>query len=330
MNSKIIFFLFIWSITVSCTPWADRKQASVVFYNVENLFDTIDDPHVNDNEFLPDSKKEWTTERYQKKLNDIAKVLTGINPADLPEVIGLCEVENLSVLQDLVNTPAMAKGKYRIVHHDSRDARGIDVALLYRPAEFKLISSEAIDLDAGFRTRDILHVHGKFGADEIHFFVNHWPSRVGGAEESEPRRIAVAQVLKNKVDELLDQNPSSKIIIMGDMNDEPDNPSLLQTLGAKAPGNGGNLVNLMFPLYEQNQGSYKYRGDWNMLDQLIVTNPLLDGKGFVTIVPGNIYQDEWMLYVNRNGEISPNRTYSGSTYTGGVSDHFPVYLKLSR
>ena len=327
---RTLLFLIILITTVACQSSEKRKQATVVFYNVENLFDTVDDPHCNDNEFLPESNKKWTVERYQKKLEDISRALTEINPEDLPEVIGLCEIENQTVLEDLTQTPAMARGEYSIVHQDSPDPRGIDVALLYRPAEFKLISYEVLSVDPGFKTRDILHVFGKLGRDKMHFFVNHWPSRIGGLEKSEPKRIAAAQTLRNKVDQLLAEDPSAKIVIMGDMNDEPANNSLLVTLGAKAPGNEANLINLMLPLDEQNQGSYNYRGDWNMLDNLIVSAPLLEGRGFQTKAPGTIFHRPWMEHKNKKGEISPNRTYGGPQYYGGVSDHFPVYMQLTR
>ncbi len=330
MKLKIVLLLLLWMAVVSCQSSVGKKHATVVFYNVENLFDTVDDPHINDNEFLPDSKKEWTAERYQKKLDDIARVLTDINKEDLPEIIGLCEVENQTVLEDLVNTKAMLPGEYRIVHQDSPDARGIDVALLYRPDEFKVISFEALKVDPGFRTRDILHVFGKLDGEKIHFLVNHWPSRIGGLQKSEPNRIAAAQVLRNKVDQLIAEDPMAKIIIMGDMNDEPANNSLLLTLGAKAPGSETVLTNLMIPLDEQDLGSYNYRGNWNMLDNLVVSAPLLNGNGFQTTAPGTIFHEEWMEYKNKKGEISPNRTYGGPNYYGGVSDHFPVFLELNR
>ncbi|MGD9931684.1 MAG: endonuclease/exonuclease/phosphatase family protein [Mangrovibacterium sp.] len=330
MKMKFVLLLLLGISAVSCQSSAKRKQATIVFYNVENLFDTVDDPHKNDNDFLPESDKQWTTERYQKKLDDIATVLTNINPDELPEVIGLCEIENLTVLNDLAKTKAMSKGNYRIVHQDSPDERGIDVALFYRPTEFKLISHETLTVNPGFKTRDILHVYGQLGGDKIHFFVNHWPSRIGGLDKTEPNRMAAAQVLKNKVDELLARDPGTKIIIMGDMNDEPGNASLLSTLGAKAPESNAGLTNLMFPLKEKKLGSYNYRSNWNMLDNLIVSNSVLNGKGFVTTAPGFIFREEWIEYKNKNGTVSPNRTYGGPNYYGGVSDHFPVYLKLSR
>ncbi len=308
---------------------------TVAFYNTENLFDTEDDPHKDDNEFLPGSEKKWTEERYRKKLNDIARVFSEIDTINLPIAIGLCEIENRKVLEDLIATGKLSSGKYAIAHQESPDIRGIDVALLYRADQFKLAGFEAIPIifkeDPGHKTRDILHVSGKIGKETFHVFVNHWPSRIGGTDESEQNRIFVASVLKQKVDEVLKEDPSANIIIMGDMNDEPQNKSLLETLAAKAPGSGVQLVNLMLPLDEQNLGSYNYRNEWNMLDNLVVSNSLLDGKRLdVEGAQGHIFRKGWMEFKSNRGAVSPNRTYGGSNYYGGVSDHFPVYLVLRK
>ncbi len=311
-----------------------EPSLTVAFYNTENLFDTEDDPYKNDNEFLPGSKKKWTDERYRKKLDDIARVISEIDTTDLPVLIGLCEVENRKVLDDLILTGKLA-GRYSVAHYESPDIRGIDVALLYRNDCFRLDGTEAIPIvfnnAPNYKTRDILHVSGKIKKEEFHLFVNHWPSRIGGIDKSEPRRIFVASVLKQKVDEVLTEDPSANIIIMGDMNDEPDNKSLLETLAAKAPGSGSQLVNLMLPPDKQNKGSYNFRGNWNMLDNLIVSRSLLDGKGFdVKGAQGYIFRKKWMEFKNNRGTVSPNRTYGGSNYYGGVSDHFPVYFVLKK
>ena len=248
-------------------------------------------------------------------------------------MIGLCEVENRKVLGDLISTGALAAAQYSVAHFESPDMRGIDVALLYRGDRFLIDKTEAIPIhfteEPNYKTRDILHVSGKIKKEEFHLFVNHWPSRIGGNEKTEPNRVFVATVLKQKVDEVLAQNPAANIIIMGDMNDEPENKSLLETLAAKAPGSGSTLVNLMLPLDEQDKGTYNFRGNWNMLDNLIVSCSLLNGKGFdVEGRQGYIFRKEWMEYKNKRGAVSPNRTYGGPNYYGGVSDHFPVYFVL--
>ena len=334
---SIIAFAFLLLVSCSNGKYKKKRNLTVAFYNVENLFDTVDDPHKNDNEFLPGSKKKWTETRYTKKLEDLAKVLSSINKNELPEIVGLCEVENKKVLTDLVNTKYLSEGNYKIVHYESPDFRGIDCALIYRPDEFKVLKSFAVKVQfkdkPGYSTRDILYVKGKTkNRETLHIFVNHWPSRIGGVAKSEPRRVAVATILKSKIDSVLAESPKANIIVLGDMNDEPSNSSLAQVLGAQKPGTqNSRLINLMYPVHENKMGSYNYRGNWNMLDNIVVSESLLDNKGFrCTPEKGFVFHKEWMEYKNRKGEISPNRTYGGPNYYGGISDHFPVYFNLTR
>ena len=315
----------------------NKRNLTLVFYNVENLFDTVDDPKKDDAEFLPGSEKKWDHIKYSKKLDDLSKVLSSVNPNELPEIIGLCEVENREVVSDLAKTGNLAKGKYRVVHHENPDTRGIDCALLYRPNEFRVVTHFPVRIqfknEPQHKTRDILYVKGKtLNREEFHIFVNHWPSRIGGVAETEHNRVEVAQVLRSKIDSVLLQNPEANIVVMGDMNDEPENKSLHETLSAKKPGTpGAKLVNLMFPDDLQEKGSYYYRGNWNMLDNLVVSSGLLDDTGFKCIEQkGFIFQQKWMEYKDRNGQISPNRTFGGPNYYGGASDHFPVYFMLKR
>ena len=314
-----------------------KRNLTVVFYNVENLFDTENSQGVNDAEFTPESEKKWTPERYQKKLEDISRVLSSVNQKELPEIIGLCEIENRKVLNDLVKTETSAGGEYEIAHFESPDFRGIDVVLLYRPDEFKVTWSAPVKVsfaeEPDFTTRDILYVKGEtINREEFHIFVNHWPSRIGGLEQTERKRIAVAQLLKSKIDSVQNVNPEANIIVMGDMNDEPSNKSLNEVLSAKRPETeNASLINLMYPVHEAKQGSYNYRGNWNMLDNIIVSPGLLDNKGFQSVEKqGFVFREQWMEYQNDKGEISPNRTYGGPNYYGGVSDHFPVFFQLKR
>ncbi len=331
--------LFVAIVLNSCSTgkYKNKRNLTVAFYNVENLFDTKDEPGKNDVEFTPEGRNKWDEKRYNKKVDDIAKVLSSINKNELPEMIGLCEIENQKVLEDLVSDKYLAPGKYNIVHYESPDNRGIDCAFLYRPDEFKVIFSRPIHVsfagEPDFHTRDILYIKGKtLDREEMHIFVNHWPSRIGGAEQSEYARVTVATLLKSKIDSVQKENPSAEIIVMGDMNDEPSNKSLAEVLGAKKPGStNSGLVNLMYPIHEAKKGSYNYRGTWNMLDNLVVSSNLLDDKGFrCSENQGHVFHQEWMEYKNANGEISPNRTYGGPNYYGGISDHFPVYMSLRR
>jgi len=333
---KIIWLLVAASwISASCSSQKKmlRKEYTVVSYNVENLFDTEDDPKIPDEEFLPESEKKWNNERYQKKLDDLAKVISEVNPLETPEIVGLVEVENRTVLEDLIRNAALNDHKYAIIHEESPDYRGIDVALIYRKDAFSEIMHEVLPVvfpdDPEFKTRDILHVVGKVRNKTVHVFVNHWPSRIGGDEKTEPKRVLAASVLKKRVDLLLALDPKARIIIMGDMNDEPANRSLMETLGEKSPNSGANLVNLMMPDDTAGLGTYFYSGTWNMLDNLVVSGEMINGKKVrVENQKGYIYSNDWMIYTNKNGDKTPNRSYVGNKYVGGVSDHFPVYFKM--
>ena len=314
-----------------------KRNLTVVFYNVENLFDTENNSGSNDGEFTPKSEKMWTEGRYHKKLEDISKVLSSVNKNELPEIIGLCEIENRKVLDDLVKTNLLARGKYEIVHFESPDFRGIDCAMIYRPDEFTVIKSIPVNVsfadDPEYTTRDILYVKGETNnREEFHIFVNHWPSRIGGLEQTEPKRIALARILKSKIDSVQNLNRKANIIVIGDMNDEPSNKSLNEVLEAKSPEvKNAELVNLMFPDHKNKKGSYNYRGNWNMLDNIIVTSGLLDNKGFQIVEKqGFVFSETWMEFKDKNNGITPNRTYGGPNYYGGVSDHFPVFIELSR
>lgn len=333
MKKSLLISFIALLFFVSCKQQTDHF--TIAFYNTENLFDTIDDPNKKDDEFTPNSKKQWNEKRYQKKITNIAHVLSSIDKESLPTLIGLCEVENQKVLEDLVASPALAKGNYSIAHIESPDIRGIDVALLYRSNDFKIKQKEAIPIyfpgELDYKTRDILHVSGKIGKENFDVYVNHWPSRIGGMKKSEPKRVLVASVLKKKIKKVLRNDPETNIIIMGDMNDEPTNKSLLKMLDAKAPEAGSEFSNLMFYLDQQNLGSYNYRGNWNMLDNLIVSASLLNHSGWdVENAKGYIFRKKWMEYTNKKGETSPSRTYGGPNYYGGISDHFPVYFILKK
>jgi predicted extracellular nuclease len=337
---RISLFVILLLVFLSCSPWknANRRNMTVVFYNVENLFDLEDEPGKRDEAFTPEGEKEWNMGRYQKKLTDISNVIGSVNEGDLPEIVGLCEVENEKVLKDLINTGLLKHGEYQIIHHESPDVRGIDCALIYRPAEFKVTDYFALPVffedDPEYKTRDILYVKGRTrNREEFHLFVNHWPSRVGGVEQTRLKREQAAKVLKSKIDSVTQVRSSrAHILVMGDMNDEPEDESLQKVLKAQKPADFNNgLVNLMFPAYEKGRGSYNYRGEWNMLDHIIVSSGLLDEKGFRCVeLKGFVYHRDWMEYTSSEGNMRPNRTYGGPAYYGGVSDHFPVYIRLRR
>jgi len=309
------------------------KTAIVVFYNVENLFDTLNDPLTNDDAFTPDGKNGWNTNRYKDKINKISSAIRGID--DLyPTMIGLCEVENKAVLKDLTSSASLKLGNYEIIHFDGPDKRGIDVALLYAKKKFKPSYREAIRInlpDSARSTRDILYVKGRLrNGPELHIFVNHWPSRHGGVKSSEHKRIAAANSLRKQIDSLQTVDPGVHIICMGDFNDYPENNSIAETLGKGKEQTSLPLCNLMKYPSKALRGSYNYRGQWGFLDQIIVSCSLQNSElpNVLDRATAAHYTPE-MIYTNKNGEDYPNRTYGGSNYYGGFSDHLPVYTVLA-
>lgn len=316
----------------------DKAKLQVAFYNVENLFDTEDDPLTEDDEFTPHSAKNWSKERYQDKLDKLAKVIDGIGKGKTPAIIGLSEVENAQVMTDLIQKTPIPDS-YQVVHYDSPDVRGIDVGLIYDSEVFKLIDDKKYSIQFPFdplvKTRDILYVKGSIKEDTIHLFVNHWSSRRGGQEASEPKRVTAAKVLRTVLDSVFMSDEDAKVLIMGDFNDEPTNKSVLETLKAKPDTalhslKPFDLCNMSYTLKQQSYGTYRYKGNWNMLDQMIVSGSLVNDKNGLRIAEttARIFQEPWMMYEDRKYGPSPSRTYGGPNYYGGYSDHLPTYLNL--
>lgn len=337
---KKALLLFITTLICLSSFSKGKKDITVVFYNVENLFDTINHPDKRDNDFTPMGKLQWDTRRYNDKLSKLSYVLSSINKEKLPEIIGLCEIENKEVIEDLIGQERLKKENYRIAHSESPDKRGIDCALIYNKRDFKYLKHETINIEfpweKEYKTRDILYVQGLVGRkDTLNIFVNHWPSRRGGQEKSEPNRVFVAKQLRKAVDAIQAKNPFAKIIIMGDFNDEPTDKAVKEILKAdnnRDTNNPMDLYNLMYDLQINGEGSYNYRGDWNMLDNLIVSNSLLSGlRGYQTLHnAGRIYRNKHICYKNKKGDYTPSRTFGGPKYYGGFSDHFPIYFKLKK
>ncbi len=335
---KRILIIPLVALSVFVYGQKSGQEFTIVFYNVENLFDTEDEPLKEDDEFTPASEKGWDQEKYEKKLEDIAHVLSSVNPSGLPEIIGLGEIENQKVLDDLIVLKSMKKGNYSIVHSESPDKRGIDVALLYAADCFTVSNYKTIPVifpfDSSETTRDILYVTGnEKNGETFHFFVNHWTSRSEGQRETEPKRIFAAVALRKEIDVLMNRDPQAKIVIMGDFNDEPTNRSINEMLLAnnkRKNATSREFYNLMYDLHNiNNSGTYFYRGNWNMLDQIIVSQSLIRDRlnYHADFDGGKILKEEWMLYKDQeSGEYVPNPTYKGSEYDGGVSDHLPVYV----
>lgn len=323
LEAVIVMFTLV--VMNSCTTGqkavgSKSATAVVAFYNVENLFDTIDDPLKMDEDFTPNGKLQWNAARYHEKLNRISEVMDML-PGDLPVFIGLCEIENNSVLQDLVKEPALQvsakKENYHIVHADSPDERGIDVAALYDASVLKDVTFQyftiALPDPKDPYTRDLLYVRGKMDNEWIHFFVNHWPSRSGGQAESEPNRIAVAQMLKAKVDSVMAADANAQIIIMGDFNDHPVDKSLKEVLGASESQDAA-LFNHMYSIHVGGKGSYFYKGEWGALDQMITSHTLMQEKGwYVAVGSAGVLRDEKILFRDKDGVARPSRSYAGDS-----------------
>ena len=311
----------------------------IMTYNVENLFDTKDDPDKQDEQFLPWGINKWTYERYLTKLRRIFKVISNVSEWEYPEIIALTEIENRIVLEDLIQLTPLVESDYGIIHEESPDARGIDVAFLYRHSAFRPLTHEKLPVsmpqDPNFKTRDILYVQGLISKDDtLHFFVTHFPSRLGGEAYSEPKRIKAATVIRAKVDSILGVNPEAKIIVTGDFNDEPSNKSIHEVLRGQASlenAQPGDLFNMMYDAHNKGYGTYKFQSQWNMLDQYIISPALLNNRSsvYTTTESGKIFQPDW-LSINDDAYpgLKPNRTYSGPNYIGGYSDHYPIFMDL--
>jgi len=336
----IILFCSCTSTQQTTTPpLSEADTLRGVFYNVENLFDTENEPGKNDQDFLPSSEKEWRKGRYQRKVKDVASVLAAIVQEREFAFAGLAEVENEKVLRDLIDEPALDEYPLSIIHHNSPDERGIDVAFLYNDDYLTPIDHRAIPVtfpfDTADKTRDILYIEAAIAnTDTMHFFVNHWPSRNCGVEASAPYRVQAAKTLKKQVQALKNENREADILIMGDFNDEPTNKSIQEVLGAqtyRSRDQAFYLYNLMSQFIERtSMGTYNYRGEWNLLDQIITSSPAFTETDGVYVAPqsAGIYKAPWLLYEKESGTKVPNRTYGGPTYYGGYSDHLPVFVDL--
>lgn len=318
------------------------QNVSVIFWNVENLYDPYDDTTKLDDEFTSTGAKHWNWTKFKRKLNYVAKTLMAAGKWEAPAIVGLCEVENRYAMNKLIYETPLKRWKYKCVHHESPDLRGVDVALLYRPDQFSILTSRSISIrfpfDTNAQTREILMVSGiLFGSDTLTLFVNHWPSRRGGFLGSQPRRNWVASVLHKLVDSVQQSIPAANILIMGDFNDEPEDESLKHVLGAHTgmvPAHHDTLFNLMgIRNKKRPEGTLKYRDQWSTFDQFIVSGALMLGLS-------GLYADNKDVIIYRSDfllEEDPiyfgeklNRTFTGPRYHGGFSDHLPVQVKISR
>lgn len=344
---KNLLFVFGLLISSSLHVLAQNSYqvAGVGFYNLENLFDTINDPKISDEEFLPQGDKKYTNKIFQHKLGQLSSVISEVGTTITPDgfaILGVSEVENRWVLEQLVQQPAIAKRNYQIEHYDSPDNRGVDVGLLYNPRYFTVLSSEPLEVkltdDKGkalYPTRDVLYVKGLLLGEETHIYVNHWPSRRGGEEASAPRRQQAARVVRNSIDEVLQANPHAKIIVMGDLNDDPVNVSVAKVLNANGKLNtleDGQLYNPFMNFYKKGIGSLAWNDSWNLFDQIIVSQGFLGDEASKKFFfkKAEVYNQAYLTQKSGNFKGYPWRTYIGNEYAGGYSDHFPTIIYLYR
>lgn len=342
--NTIIIGAVLFFTTLSVFAQQRYKIGLVGFYNLENLFDTIDDPKKNDAEFLPDGVKKWDSHKYMTKLNNMAYSISTIGTdskdrfysPDGVAVLGLSEMENRQVLEDLVAQPYIKDRNYQIVHYDSPDRRGIDVALIYNPRYFKLINSKSYRLTVPEKpnsvSRDQLVVTGIFDDEEMSFIVMHWPSRYGGEKRSVPNRMAAAKLCRHIADSILAEKPDAKIIMMGDFNDYPTNKSVTEELRAKGnvkDMNEDDFFNPMYELHQKGIGTNYYHDIRGVLDQTVITSSLLktDFSTYQMYEPV-VHDKEFLKQHSGRYKGYPWRTFSGGVWIGGYSDHFPVYLIL--
>ena len=336
--TALIFF----SLPLIISAQNNSDTLYLAFWNLQNLFDTIDDPIKNDDEFLPDGELEWTEDRLDKKMYNLARVIRSMNNEKGPDLLGVCEVENQSVLDSIISK-YLKDFNYKIAYIESPDNRGIDNGLIFRADKIRLLNIQAdtVQLSDGWPTRLIFGANLLINNDEkITVFVNHWPSRSGGQLESEPNRIEAAKTLRNAVDRIFKVEEDAKIFITGDFNDDPINKSVLETLRANPIKcdslnadfeieSEGELFNVSYESFENGVGSYKYRDTWNMLDQIIVSGSLITSEVFNYICNSfEVYKPDFIVTKSGDHMGTPFPTYGGRRYLGGYSDHFPVIAKF--
>jgi Endonuclease/Exonuclease/phosphatase family len=358
---RFILFVFVaGSFCISAIPQSQlpkHPDLRIMFWNTENFYDTQRDSLIDDREFLPDGTRFWTGKRYKTKLIHTYKTIVALGGWEPPDIIGLCEIENRRVLNDIIYQTPLCKFPYLIVHKDSPDKRGIDVAMIYRKDRFRVLVCKWIPVKfkdhPGETTRDIVYVKGVtihsqvkppalitkkdslMVPDTLHLFFNHWPSRLSGQMETDNKRWIAARTLKSQLDSILGINKHARIFVSGDFNDEPSDFSIKNGLCTCDPGktpDSCNLVNLSSQFQGRGQmGTHKFKAEWAVLDQILVSRELLEGNQGLHCLPSDvhIFNADFLLVEDESGlGRKPFRTYDGYRYTGGFSDHLPVYLDL--
>lgn len=339
-KNLICTLVIVLALSLSLSAQNDRHKAIVGFYNMENLFDTINDPNKNDEQFLPNGDYQWTSERYLHKLDNLSRVISEMAKMDGGLVVlGVSEIENEQVMLDLAATERLRPYKLSVCHHDSPDRRGVDVAFFYDASRFHLLATRAfpctIPGDTNFITRDQWLMSGILdGTDTIHLLVNHWPSKLGGEKRSMPKRMAAAMLTRHIADSLMNACPHAKVIIMGDLNDNPNAKSMMEGLRTRTNTKNlaaDDLYNPMWQMFRDGIGSYAYRDSWELLDNIIVSEGIVNARpNTYKFSSAHIFRRDFMLTKSGSYMNYPLRMYAGGVYQGGFSDHFPVYIILTK
>lgn len=338
MKTSLCFLTFLFSFYSSFSQ-PKHKEYSFLFFNTENLFDVRNDSLTNDDEFTPQGERHWNRKRLSLKLQNTAKVILSAGGWSTPVFVGLCEIENRYVLESLCNKTPLHNIGYKIIHKESPDYRGIDVAALYDPELFYPLAYKYFPVrnkkGEPQKTRELLYVSGVLdGADTLHVFINHWPSRYSGVLETREYRADAARELRRQIGVLLSHNKKAKIIVLGDFNDQPKDVSINDVLGAKEIDKiikSNQIYNLSTNWQQQEIGTLKYQSQWFVFDQIMVSGALLKTKDAIYTKPdwAAIYAPPFLLEEDKtHGGMKPKRTYVGFRYNEGFSDHFPVVLKL--
>lgn len=316
---------------------SNRRVYPIAFYNLENLYDPVKDSTINDDEFTPTGANAWTEAKYRQKISNMARAIRAIGSPRTslgPVVLGVAEIENRRVLEDLIKDSPLSNLAYQIIHYDSPDRRGVDVGLLYNSEYFSPFDHKVYPFqlpeNPDFKTRDQLLVSGTIAGDTLHIIVNHWPSRYGN--KSSALREFAAGITKGICDSLYRENPEAKIIIMGDLNDDPNDKSVKEVLQAKknpqdVPAQG--LYNTMWKFYDKGIGSLGYQGQWNLFDQIIISKPLLENKNKgLRFNTAEIFNRDFLVQQEGRNKGYPHRTFSRGVFINGYSDHFPILIYL--
>lgn len=317
---------------IQTDPLNSSEYFTVAFYNLENLFDTVDDPKTYDNDFLPNADRRWTPRRYKKKLRKLGYSISKVgyeSSKKLPVMVGLAEVENKQVVEDLLASKFLKKENYDVVHYDSPDERGIDTALIYNKDYFEVLDSEVFSVQlfdedgSPDYTRDVLLVSGNLNNEKIYVLVNHWSSRREGPEITEPKRLKSSHKVSEIINDLNTKDANAKILILGDFNDDPNSKSVSRLV------NEHDLYNPMETLMSFSRGSLNHQLHWNLFDQILFTTNFFESQsGHHSFSKADIFDDEFLKQFKGKYKGSPFRTYVGRKYKGGYSDHFPVYVLL--